>query len=75
MTAYILQELSLAGNELTHLPESIGKLTNLQKLQLSGNYLRALPDSLCTLTALQVIVAVHTAYNVAAVQISVLILT
>lgn len=53
-TFSIAQELSLAGNQLTALPECIGKLTNLRKLQLSGNQLDALPDSLCNLTALEV---------------------
>ncbi len=49
------QELSLAGNQLTHLPDDISKLAYLQKLQLSGNYLESLPDSLCDLTELEVI--------------------
>lgn len=49
------QELSLAGNHLTHLPDDISKLAYLQKLQLSGNYLESLPDSLCDLTELEVI--------------------
>lgn len=50
----ILQDLSLAGNQLTKLPDSIGKLRNLQRLQLAGNLLTSLPDSLCNLTALEV---------------------
>lgn len=54
ISACLLQELSLAGNHLTHLPEDIGRLADLQKLQLSGNYLESLPDSLCDLTALEV---------------------
>ena len=51
----VAQELSLAGNQLTHLPDDISKLAYLQKLQLSGNYLESLPDSLCDLTELEVV--------------------
>lgn len=50
----VLQELSLAGNQLTTLPDGIGNLQYLNRLQLSGNYLQQLPDSLCQLTSLQV---------------------
>lgn len=50
----VLQDLSLAGNQLTRLPDSIGNLRYLQRLQLAGNVLESLPDSLCSLTALQV---------------------
>ena len=52
----MLQELSLAGNQLRQLPDCIGNLVHLEKLQLSGNYLESLPNSLCSLTALQVAV-------------------
>jgi len=55
----LLQELSLAGNQLKFLPDCIGNLGHLQKLQLSGNYLESLPDTLCQLTALQVSVLLH----------------
>lgn len=47
------QELSLAGNNLTEVPDAMAKLTSLRLLQLSGNQLRALPDALCTLPQLQ----------------------
>ena len=49
-----LQDLSLAGNQLTELPDNIGNLRSLKRLQLSGNYLEKLPDSLCNLQSLQV---------------------
>ena len=53
MTA--LQELDLHGwEQLSALPDSLGKLTALQELDLSGcKKLSALPDSLTKLTALQ----------------------
>lgn len=49
-----MQELSLAGNMLTQLPDCIGNLTQLQKLQLSGNRLSQLPDSIGSLSRLEV---------------------
>ena len=49
-----LQDLSLAGNFITELPEGIGRLKNLQRLQMSGNLLERLPDSICNCTVLQV---------------------
>ena len=49
-----LQELTLAGNMLTQLPDRIGNLTHLQKLQLSGNRLTQLPDSISSLSRLEV---------------------
>ena len=55
MTQVSLQDLSLAGNQLTELPDDIGNLQSLKRLQLSGNYLQRLPDSICNLTALQVL--------------------
>ena len=51
---HALQDLSLAGNQLTQLPDNIGNLQSLKRLQLSGNYLETLPDSLCKLESLQV---------------------
>ena len=62
----VAQELSLAGNHLTHLPDDMSKLAYLQKLQLSGNYLESLPDSLCDLTELEVILTatcLHTCHH------------
>lgn len=50
----VLQELTLAGNTLTELPEGIGNLTQLQKLQVSGNMLQRLPDSIGNLSRLEV---------------------
>ena len=50
----ILQDLSLAGNQLTTLPANIGNLRYLKRLQLAGNVLESLPDSVCNLTALEV---------------------
>ena len=49
-----LQELSLAGNMLTELPDSLGSLTHLQKLQISGNRLTHLPASIGNLNRLEV---------------------
>ncbi|KAL3161282.1 hypothetical protein ABBQ38_009638 [Trebouxia sp. C0009 RCD-2024] len=53
LTEVPAEELSLAGNQLTALPEGIGNLQSLNRLQLSGNYLQHLPDSLCQLASLQ----------------------
>lgn len=47
------QELSLAGNSLTEVPEALAQLTSLRLLQLSGNQLRTLPEALCTLPRLE----------------------
>ena len=47
-----LTGLGLHGNQLTELPESIGKLTNLTMLQLSNNQLTELPESIDKLTNL-----------------------
>lgn len=49
----LLQDLSLAGNNLTELPEDIGQLTALERLQLSGNCFRTLPDSIGNLAELK----------------------
>ncbi len=49
-----MQQLSLAGNNLTHLPPGIGRLTALQKLQLSGNLFETVPGELGQLSKLQV---------------------
>lgn len=38
-----LVELHIAGNMLTHLPESIGDLVNLEILNAKDNKLQALP--------------------------------
>ena len=41
-----LRWLILTGNELTTLPETIGRCKKLQKLMLSGNRIKTLPDSM-----------------------------
>jgi Leucine-rich repeat (LRR) protein len=48
-----LQRLNLYRNELTTLPEWIGRLTQLQSLELGTNQLTALPDWLCQLSKLR----------------------
>jgi hypothetical protein len=45
--------LDLSGNQLTELPESLGRLTQLQSLDLSVNKVKALPEWLGRLTQLQ----------------------
>ena len=45
--------LLLGGNQLTAVPEALGKLTNLKELYLSSNQLTALPDAIGKLTHLQ----------------------
>ncbi|HYH69433.1 MAG TPA: COR domain-containing protein, partial [Urbifossiella sp.] len=47
--------LNLYGCQLTALPESLGRLTQLQMLDLGGNQLRALPKWLGELTQLQML--------------------
>lgn len=47
--------LILTGNQLTKLPDSMGKLYRLQKLALAGNQLTALPDSMATCHKLELI--------------------
>ena len=49
-----MQELTLAGNMLTQLPERIGGMTALRKLQISGNSLSQLPESIGNLIRLEV---------------------
>jgi Leucine-rich repeat (LRR) protein len=48
-----LEELSLAGNNISILPPEIGKLTLLERLQLSGNELTHLPEEIGELQALK----------------------
>ncbi|MEV5676472.1 hypothetical protein [Streptomyces sp. NPDC052179] len=50
-----LEELHLAGTQLTGLPESIGRLRNLRLLDISDNAFAALPDSLGDLDRLEVL--------------------
>ncbi|MBD1815280.1 leucine-rich repeat domain-containing protein, partial [Microcoleus sp. FACHB-DQ6] len=44
--------LHLGRNQLTSLPESISRLTNLSELDLSSNQLTSLPESITRLTNL-----------------------
>ncbi|KAH7622124.1 putative Leucine-rich repeat-containing protein 1 [Nannochloris sp. 'desiccata'] len=48
-----LEELSLAGNNISILPPEIGKLTLLERLQLSGNELKHFPEEIGELKALK----------------------
>ena len=48
-----LTDLSLSGNEITEIPESIGNLTNLQKLILRGIRITRIPESIGKLTNLE----------------------
>ncbi len=43
----------LHNNNLTSIPKSIGKLSNLQELDLNDNNLTSLPESIQMLTKLQ----------------------
>lgn len=54
-----VEELNLAGNQLTHLPESIGNLSQLKQLNLLNNQLTHLPESFCHLCQLQELVLSH----------------
>ncbi|MGI4870473.1 MAG: leucine-rich repeat-containing protein kinase family protein [Janthinobacterium lividum] len=47
-----LRWLILTDNELEHLPNEIGRCTQLQKLMLAGNQLTSLPTSLASCTQL-----------------------
>lgn len=47
--------LILTNNQLTELPSSIGKLSQLQKCMLAGNQLRSLPDELANCKKLELI--------------------
>jgi len=48
-----MEDLSLNNNQLTELPQSIGKLTSLKRLSLNNNQLTNLPKSIGKLTALE----------------------
>ncbi|CAG8562928.1 1269_t:CDS:10 [Gigaspora margarita] len=48
-----LSELDLSYNEITSIPEEIGKLVHLKKLFLIGNLIDKLPESFQNLTSLQ----------------------
>ncbi len=56
-------ELYLSNTELTELPESIGKLTQLQELDVSGNQLTKLPESIGKLKQLKTIWLASTGLN------------
>lgn len=47
------QELTVAGNRLTHLPEELGQLNQLRNFQAAGNLLEKLPNSFTQLTNLE----------------------
>lgn len=47
--------LILTGNQLTRLPDSMGKLHRLQKLALAGNQLTELPNSMANCRSLELI--------------------
>jgi len=50
-----LRWLILTDNNLTKLPDTIGRCTRLQKFMLSGNQLTELPDSIANCTNLELI--------------------
>ncbi len=58
-----LEALDLKGNQLTSLPESLGRLTWLQILYLSGNRLTTLPESIGQLIRLKVFPSTPTSYR------------
>ncbi|KAI8465784.1 MAG: hypothetical protein J3K34DRAFT_78350 [Monoraphidium minutum] len=48
-----LEDLSVAGNELTQIPDQIGELGELRRLVAAGNALRALPGGVAALPSLE----------------------
>lgn len=50
-----LQWLILTGNEISVLPDTIGRCSRLQKLMLSGNRLTSLPTSMQQCTNLELV--------------------
>lgn len=50
-----LRWLILTGNNITELPETLGRCENLQKLMLSGNELTSLPESINKLRSLELV--------------------
>lgn len=50
-----LRWLILTGNQITELPETIGRCIKMQKLMLSGNALTALPACIGNLKNLELI--------------------
>ncbi|UJF21376.1 leucine-rich repeat-containing protein kinase family protein [Shewanella sp. OMA3-2] len=47
--------LILTDNQLSHLPQSMGRLTRLKKLALAGNQLTELPDSMANCRELELV--------------------
>lgn len=54
-----LRQLNISGNQLTKLPDAIGRLSQLTQLNVSENQLTELPASLTRLTNLKHLVAEH----------------
>lgn len=54
-----LRDLSLAGNRITALPVSIGRMRCLQQLWLHGNMLTELPEEVCELDNLAILELHH----------------
>ena len=50
LPAGALKKVTMHGNQLQHIAQEIGQLTNLQELHLQGNLLSELPNELCHLT-------------------------
>lgn len=48
-----LQILSVGGNQISEVPDSVGRLTSLQALVLSDNYIEQLPASIACLDQLR----------------------
>ena len=51
--SHVRPSLSVAGNELTALPENIGKAAMLRVIDIHGNILQAIPASIAKLRTLE----------------------